>query len=283
MDHTGGDAGESEGKGIIYSIFDTIFWLVCLWQLLKRCRQCCRRSKDESALLEKIGSVHQPEPLVSLDQLQERKCLSTSYALWSMAGLFGVHHFYLGRVVHGFIAVWSLNFLGIGWIVDAFLLPRYVRRHNSVHTEELACYDSSRRTLCKIALAALASLVFLVCLVVYTPRILHLVGYIDLDQLSAEIRVNPYDVLEISRFASFNDVKAAYRKASLEWHPDRNVGCGTRCEKKMSEITKAFQYIKERSGRGGGGESAEEGTWATGFVESLGKEWMHVIQAYQTD
>ena len=43
-----------------------------------------------------------------------------------------------------------------------------------------------------------------------------------------------YEVLGIGKSASADDIKAAYRKAALKWHPDRWVN-GTEQEKKTAE------------------------------------------------
>ena len=43
-----------------------------------------------------------------------------------------------------------------------------------------------------------------------------------------------YDVLGIDKSASADDIKSAYRKAALKWHPDRWVS-GTDEEKKTAE------------------------------------------------
>ena len=43
-----------------------------------------------------------------------------------------------------------------------------------------------------------------------------------------------YEVLELDKSASADDIKAAYRKAALKWHPDRWVS-GTDAEKKTAE------------------------------------------------
>ena len=43
-----------------------------------------------------------------------------------------------------------------------------------------------------------------------------------------------YEVLGIGKSASADDIKAAYRKAALKWHPDRWVN-GSEQEKKTAE------------------------------------------------
>ena len=43
-----------------------------------------------------------------------------------------------------------------------------------------------------------------------------------------------YEVLGLSKGASTDDIKGAYRKAALKWHPDRWVN-GTDAEKKTAE------------------------------------------------
>lgn len=38
-------------------------------------------------------------------------------------------------------------------------------------------------------------------------------------------------------------IKRAYRKAVIKWHPDRNPDCGEECRKKMSEINEAYLIL----------------------------------------
>ena len=44
------------------------------------------------------------------------------YILW-LFGFIGAHRFYFGRPVSGTIYFFTLGLLGIGWIVDLFLIP----------------------------------------------------------------------------------------------------------------------------------------------------------------
>ena len=45
-----------------------------------------------------------------------------------------------------------------------------------------------------------------------------------------------YEILGIDKSASADDIKGAYRKAALKWHPDRWVN-GTDAEKRPPRIT----------------------------------------------
>ena len=53
---------------------------------------------------------------------------------------------------------------------------------------------------------------------------------------------NYYDVLQVKRDASINDIKKSYRKLALKYHPDKNPG-DTIAENKFKEINNAFEII----------------------------------------
>ena len=48
--------------------------------------------------------------------------LAVGYLCW-VFGFLGMHRFYYGKPVTGTIWFFTLGLLGIGWIVDAFLIP----------------------------------------------------------------------------------------------------------------------------------------------------------------
>src|SRR3989339_1424008 len=57
-----------------------------------------------------------------------------------------------------------------------------------------------------------------------------------------------YDILGLSKSASSAEIKAAYRKKALEWHPDRHQGTDKEeAERKFKEINEAYQVLSDSS------------------------------------
>ena len=54
-----------------------------------------------------------------------------------------------------------------------------------------------------------------------------------------------YKELEIERDASESDIKKAYRRLSLEWHPDRNPHRIKEAEEKFKRISEAYQVLSD--------------------------------------
>lgn len=52
-----------------------------------------------------------------------------------------------------------------------------------------------------------------------------------------------YDILGVSKSASAEEVKKAYRKQALEWHPDRHQDDKEAAEKRFKEINEAYQIL----------------------------------------
>ncbi|KAK2905233.1 hypothetical protein Q8A67_007032 [Cirrhinus molitorella] len=61
--------------------------------------------------------------------------------------------------------------------------------------------------------------------------------------------VDYYDVLGVSRNASPDDIKKAYRKLALRWHPDKNPDNKEEAEKKFKEIAEAYEVLSDQSKR----------------------------------
>jgi molecular chaperone DnaJ len=95
-----------------------------------------------------------------------------------------------------------------------------------------------------------------------------------------------YEVLEVSRSATQAEIKKAYRKAALKYHPDKNPG-DKAAEEKFREMTAAYEVLSDEQKRaaydqyghaafqqnGGGGQAG--GFHAEGFdINSIFEEMM---------
>jgi molecular chaperone DnaJ len=54
-----------------------------------------------------------------------------------------------------------------------------------------------------------------------------------------------YEVLGVTRTAGVDEIKSAYRKAALEWHPDRNPQNKQEAEVKFREATEAYSVLSD--------------------------------------
>ena len=57
-----------------------------------------------------------------------------------------------------------------------------------------------------------------------------------------------YDILGVSRTASLDEIKAAYRKLALKYHPDRNPD-NKEAEEKFKEAANAYQVLSDEQKR----------------------------------
>jgi TM2 domain-containing membrane protein YozV len=65
-----------------------------------------------------------------MDETYERgdtHLTSVGYILW-IFGFTGSHRFYFGRPISGTIWLFTLGLLGIGWLIDLFLIPGMERQ-----------------------------------------------------------------------------------------------------------------------------------------------------------
>jgi molecular chaperone DnaJ len=58
-----------------------------------------------------------------------------------------------------------------------------------------------------------------------------------------------YEVLNVSKTASVEEIKAAYRKAALKWHPDRNPENKQEAEVNFRECTEAYSVLSDSEKR----------------------------------
>ena len=62
-------------------------------------------------------------------------------------------------------------------------------------------------------------------------------------------KIDYYDILGISKNASSAEIKRAYRKQALEWHPDRHKDDKEAAEKRFKEINEAYQVLSDSEKR----------------------------------
>ena len=62
-----------------------------------------------------------------------------------------------------------------------------------------------------------------------------------------------YAILGLAPGAGFADIKAAYRKLSMQYHPDKVGHLGEEfkkvAEEKMKEINNAYEFLKKKHGQ----------------------------------
>lgn len=76
-----------------------------------------------------------------------------------------------------------------------------------------------------------------------------------------------YEVLQVPRTASDDEVKKAYRKLAMQYHPDRNGG-SKEAEERFKEITEAYDVLRDANKRAAYdryGEAGLRGGGAAGF------------------
>lgn len=74
-----------------------------------------------------------------------------------------------------------------------------------------------------------------------------------------------YEILGIERNATLEDVKKAYRKLALRWHPDKNPGNREEAERRFKEIAQAYEVLSDahKRSRYDNGYSAAAGRYST--------------------
>ncbi|KAK9499812.1 hypothetical protein O3M35_002782 [Rhynocoris fuscipes] len=60
-----------------------------------------------------------------------KKSIGLTYLLWLCGGFFGLHHFYLGRDIQGFLWWCTLGGYFGGWFRDLFFIPEYIKAANN--------------------------------------------------------------------------------------------------------------------------------------------------------
>lgn len=86
---------------------------------------------------------------------------------------------------------------------------------------------------------------------------------------------DPYSVLGVSRDASDEEIKKAYRRLSRKYHPDANINNPNKeqAEEKFKEVQQAYEQImkeKEYGSSYGGGYGGFTGRQTSGYQDEGG-------------
>ena len=73
-----------------------------------------------------------------------------------------------------------------------------------------------------------------------------------------------YEVLEVERGASVDEIKRAYRKKALQYHPDRNQGDAA-AEDRFKEATEAYEVLSDEERRARYDQFGHAGMEAGGY------------------
>ncbi|KAI8331933.1 hypothetical protein BC941DRAFT_403260 [Chlamydoabsidia padenii] len=68
-----------------------------------------------------------------------------------------------------------------------------------------------------------------------------------------------YAILGVSKTASDDELKKAYRKQALKWHPDRNKDNAEKAKEKFQEVGEAFEVLSDKNKRAIFDQYGEEG------------------------
>src|SRR5580698_1216936 len=69
-----------------------------------------------------------------------------------------------------------------------------------------------------------------------------------MSRTSNVIKADYYEVLSVTRTASDQELKTAYRKLAMQFHPDRNPG-DAEAEEKFKECSEAYQVLTDTQKR----------------------------------
>eukprot|EP00391_Amoebophrya_sp_Ameob2_P006041 CAMPEP_0178997462 /NCGR_PEP_ID=MMETSP0795-20121207/8939_1 /TAXON_ID=88552 /ORGANISM="Amoebophrya sp., Strain Ameob2" /LENGTH=354 /DNA_ID=CAMNT_0020689969 /DNA_START=59 /DNA_END=1123 /DNA_ORIENTATION=- len=209
--------------------------------------------------------------------LRPKKTISMAYFYYFFGGfLFGTHHIYLENYDYAFYHIFTFGYLLIGMTLDLFLIPVYVMRYNrNTHPEAeppngLSFFRLLRTALKAVAIGVLLLLVFAAGFPwVYETATGEFLGNTRLG-LSTK---NPYDVLEIPRNSGLSEAKIAYKKLSMQYHPDKTGG---ESAAKMAEINTAYQALKKSPS---GFANADDFNEA---IEDWSHKWMTLLEKIKT-
>ncbi|XP_007951396.1 dnaJ homolog subfamily B member 8 [Orycteropus afer afer] len=111
---------------------------------------------------------------------------------------------------------------------------------------------------------------------------------------------NFYEVLGVQSSASPEDIKKAYRKLALRWHPDKNPDNKEEAEKKFKQVSEAYEVLSDSKKRsvydragcdswraGGGASTPYNSPFGTGYTfrnpEDIFREFFGGLDPFSFD
>lgn len=89
-----------------------------------------------------------------------------------------------------------------------------------------------------------------------------------------------YDVLGVPRSSSAEEIKKAYRRGAMEWHPDRNPERHAEAEERFKELTEAYSVLIDAEKRSAYDRYGHAGLGSqpfTGFDESIFSDFSDIF------
>jgi molecular chaperone DnaJ len=97
----------------------------------------------------------------------------------------------------------------------------------------------------------------------------------------ASVEIDYYAILSVEREASADQIKSAYRKCALQWHPDRNPDNKTEAEGKFREASEAYSVLSDPQKRATydryGAAGLNSRGFDTGFDASVFTDFQDII------
>ena len=90
-----------------------------------------------------------------------------------------------------------------------------------------------------------------------------------------------YELLRVSRDAGEEEIKKAYRKVALEYHPDRNAG-SREAEERFKEVTEAYEVLRDPQKRARYDRYGKEGLRGQGGFGS-GFDFSDALEIFMRD
>jgi molecular chaperone DnaJ len=97
----------------------------------------------------------------------------------------------------------------------------------------------------------------------------------------ASVEIDYYAILSVEREASAEQIKSAYRKCALQWHPDRNPDNKTEAEGKFRQASEAYSVLSDPQKRATydryGAAGLNSRGFDTGFDASVFTDFQDII------